>query len=147
MLSGSKNIYAGFYKECTRCGQIKRKVEFARDNRNTKSGIKSYCKECDNKRPDKDTRKLRNKNFVYEYLHKNPCVNCGITDIRVLEFNHIKPGKVADVTDLMHRGVSIRRITEEIDKCEVRCRNCHKERTWEQNNYWKEFEEITKNNE
>jgi len=37
-------------------------------------------------------------------------------------------------------------VKEEIDKCEVRCRNCHKERTWKENNYWKGFEDITKNN-
>ena len=47
---------------------------------------------------------------------------------------------------MISHGYKWKTVKEEIDKCEVRGRNCHKERTWEQNNYWKEFEEITKNN-
>ena len=50
------------------------------------------------------------------------------------------------VSYMIRHGYKWKTVKEEIDKCEVRCRNCHKERTWEQNNYWKEFEEITKNN-
>jgi len=53
-------------------------------------------------------------------------VDCGVCDLRVLDFDH-RPGsaKRYDVMRMVRDGYSIRIISEEIAKCEVRCRNCH----------------------
>ncbi|WP_413319571.1 hypothetical protein AA0Z99_03710 [Agrococcus sp. 1P02AA] len=53
------------------------------------------------------------------------CVDCGRSDIRVLEFDHVRGVKVASVGSMVRRGRALVVIRAEIEKCEVRCRNCH----------------------
>jgi len=74
----------------------------------------------------------RNKTFLWEYLVKNPCVDCAEKDPRVLQFDHVRGKKKANVTRLVWQGNSIETIQQEIDKCEVRCANCHSRKTFEQ---------------
>ncbi len=78
--------------------------------------------------------KLRNqrlrievKKYIYEYLSEHHCVDCGESDIIVLEFDHIKD-KTKDVS-LLARNATVKIIREEINKCEVRCANCHRRKT------------------
>ncbi|ODT23932.1 MAG: hypothetical protein ABS64_08115 [Microbacterium sp. SCN 69-37] len=53
-------------------------------------------------------------------------MDCGIGDIRVLDFDHRpQSSKRKDVMQLVKEGFSIRIIQDEVDKCDVRCRNCH----------------------
>jgi len=52
------------------------------------------------------------------------CVDCGIADIRVLEFDHVRGTKVAAIS-IMMRDASFEKLRAEIAKCEVRCANCH----------------------
>jgi hypothetical protein len=51
---------------------------------------------------------------------------------RVLDFDH-RPGsgKTHNVMFLVNSGYSLARIRTEIEKCEVRCRNCHARVTYE----------------
>jgi len=72
---------------------------------------------------------VRNRKFVRDYLTNHPCVDCGETDIVVLEFDHINDDKVMSVSDLMKRTYSLQRILQEIEKCEVVCANDHRRRT------------------
>lgn len=73
--------------------------------------------------------------FVYRFLARHPCADCGEKDFRVLEFHHIDPkNKSYSVARLFSRNASLKRIKEEIEKCEVLCANCHKIRTAEQTN-------------
>jgi len=53
------------------------------------------------------------------------CVDCGITDIRVLEFDHVRGEKIDTITSMVRRGLSVDVLVAEIAKCEVRCANCH----------------------
>jgi len=65
------------------------------------------------------------KRFILEYLLSHPCVICGETDIRCLEFDHIEPkDKSFGVTRQMSRSVAEMR--KEINKCQILCRNHHK---------------------
>jgi hypothetical protein len=73
-------------------------------------------------------RLAANKRAVLEYLLKNPCVDCGEADPVVLEFDH-QGGKTANVSDGIRHGWSLKRIMEEIAKCNVRCANCHRRAT------------------
>lgn len=70
---------------------------------------------------------LRNRNFVKKYLMTHPCIDCGNTDIRVLEFDHVRGIKNYTVSNMQYRSISS--IKHEIEKCEVRCANCHKIKT------------------
>jgi len=53
------------------------------------------------------------------------CVDCGSSDIRVLEFDHVRGTKIASVSSMVRRGRALSIIQAEIAKCDVRCRNCH----------------------
>lgn len=72
--------------------------------------------------------KVRNRKFIFEFLLKNPCVDCGESDPVVLEFDHVVGKKHRNVSAMVINASSIKKIQEEIDKCEVRCANCHRRR-------------------
>jgi len=79
----------------------------------------------------------RNQKRAWEYLLAHPCL-CGQADPRVLTFDHDDPAKKdRDVSDMLLQDFSWRRIFEEIQKCTVRCSNCHMKRTGEQRKDWK----------
>ena len=83
-------------------------------------------------------RKQRNREYVANYLRSHPCVDCGESDIIVLEFDHIDPStKNGMVSDAYKNGWSIKRINKEIAKCDVVCANCHKRRTAKQRNSYR----------
>jgi hypothetical protein len=69
---------------------------------------------------------------IDEYLRVHPCVDCGESDPLVLEFDH-KDGvdKLETIAFLRARG-SRDELVAEIEKCEVRCSNCHQRRTAKQ---------------
>lgn len=67
----------------------------------------------------------RARSYVRAYLQEHGCVDCGETDLRVLEFDHLRD-KVADVSAFVRSGRAIPAIAAEISKCEVRCANCHR---------------------
>lgn len=72
----------------------------------------------------------RNKVLVLRYLKENPCVDCGEKDTRVLDFDHVRGKKIKNVSDMVKSGnCSWNRIKNEIDKCQVRCANCHRKKT------------------
>ena len=67
--------------------------------------------------------------FIVEYFRTHPCVDCGIADPVVLEFDHREPSaKIAAVGHLMHTA-SFADLQVEIAKCDVRCGNCHRRKT------------------
>ena len=68
--------------------------------------------------------------FITAYLKANPCVDCGETDPVVLEFDHLKD-KDFNISDAARKGVSMKKLKDEIAKCEVRCSNCHRRKTYE----------------
>jgi formate-dependent nitrite reductase cytochrome c552 subunit len=55
---------------------------------------------------------------------RRECVDCGETNPLLIDFDHLWD-KRADVSYMIHAGFSWTRIEAEIDKCEVRCANCH----------------------
>lgn len=83
------------------------------------------------------------KIFIYIYFKQNPCVDCGIDDPRVLHFDHVRGEKSRAVSDLVRRYHSLKRVQEEIKKCDVRCANCHAIKTATDFGYYKLLEEIS----
>lgn len=69
---------------------------------------------------------------IDKYLRHHPCIDCGESDIIMLEFDHIRGQKRGGVTTLIRHTLSWEVIQAEIEKCVVRCANCHKRKTAKQ---------------
>jgi hypothetical protein len=139
-------------KMCLRCKEYKSLEDFSK-NTLKKDGVHCYCKQCANlinresykrnkqsfiTRSEKWCKKRREENrlFLWEYKEMHPCVDCGESDPRVLQFDHVVGDKIADVTELAYSKRSpIEVIVAEIEKCVVRCANCHLRRTWDSRGY------------
>jgi hypothetical protein len=72
-----------------------------------------------------------NAEFLIDYMEHHPCVDCGETDIVVLQFDHQRD-KVLSVSVLSREGHSLEKVKREVAKCEVVCANCHTRRTAKQ---------------
>lgn len=79
--------------------------------------------------------KERNRRNILDYLLKHPCVDCGETDLVVLDFDHLRD-KTMNVAKMVNRSTSWATILKEIDKCEVVCSNCHRRRTAARHGSW-----------
>lgn len=71
----------------------------------------------------------RNREYVNEYLRNNPCVDCGESDIIVLDFDHLQD-KEQNISTAINKPWSLKKLKEEIAKCEIRCANCHRRMTY-----------------
>lgn len=63
------------------------------------------------------------------FLKGSSCADCDLSDFRVLEFDHVG-GKTANVARLLGATATWKRVEEEMARCEVVCRNCHRRRTY-----------------
>lgn len=148
-------------KVCCVCGEKKSVDEFYKTARGYPS---SYCKPCYSKlhkkynkrympkpvteeqeQANRKRAKEKSRKFyklVYSYLSQRCCIDCGETNVVVLEFDHINGDKDKAVSTMSQ--CSLVKVMEEIEKCEVRCRSCHKKRHSIENNtlLW----QLTKNN-
>ena len=77
-------------------------------------------------------RNIKRRETNYEkflrWLSVRKCVDCGEDDLVVLECDHVRGKKIANIAELLH-DASWKTILHELSKCEVRCSNCHKRRT------------------
>lgn len=131
-------------KKCKKCGDVKVITEFYR-----KSNIDNYqsqCIECHNlymrnhyinnrsyylKKSKKrnEIQVALNKTFIYEIKSK-PCMDCGKSySPWVMDFDHRDPtNKLNDVATLT-RYSNLLDLKKEVEKCDLVCANCHRERT------------------
>jgi hypothetical protein len=114
----NKRRYDGLQTHCRKCQREKSRKYYAAN----KPKMVRQINEC------KEARKEVNRERLYEYFLSHPCVDCGESDPRVLEFDHQRD-KTATISSLLCSGYGWERIVEEIDKCEVRCANCHRRKT------------------
>lgn len=127
-------------KICIKCNLLKPEENFYWKRKNLlrstccsdchKLYLKIWYKEnkvktIENSKKHNKLYKERNIKYVVDYLNLNPCVDCKESDIRVLDFDHVR-GKTRAISQLLNRGVSLNTLQKEIDKCEVRCANCHR---------------------
>lgn len=97
-----------------------------RANNNRRDRWKNYSPE--QKRHQRRARRNKARDFVLDFLQKNPCTDCGESDPIVLEFDHIK-SKNFSISAGMRNGKSTKALMREIKNCEVVCANCHRRRT------------------
>ena len=105
------------------------------------SDRKEYFKQLyqDNKEAYKESNR-RNKrvrtdeNIAWrnDYLAEHPCVDCGESDSRVLQFDHVRGKKSMALSRMWTTGYALERCKKEVEKCDVRCANCHAIRTSKQ---------------
>lgn len=107
---------------CLGCGREYRRRHYARN-------VTYYLRKAASARARTSTRNYHN---VIAYLRAHACVDCGERDVRVLQFDHLDPAtKRKDVSILLQRH-SWEIALREIEKCDVRCGNCHRRRTRQQ---------------
>lgn len=124
--------------KCSTCKAEKPATEFHKD-RTRVAGLSKTCKPCKcanvklwakrhpwQERAKKDLKRIRNRSWVKDYLTRHPCVDCGEADPVVLEFDHVRGNKTCDVAKMVQNRLSVETIIGEIEKCEVRCANCHR---------------------
>lgn len=136
-------------KQCVHCKQVKAFDEFAWSNKKAEKRQK-HCRACmskfnkasyqkaDKQRIYQNRTKRRElaRQYVWSYLENNPCVDCGETDPRLLEFDHVRGEKKAAVSQLASGRYSIKTLQDEIDKCEVRCASCHRKKTYKDRDWF-----------
>lgn len=127
-------------KTCTKCKIEQSLSEFNKRGK----GLQPWCRTCNRARSRQYYAKNRSKHIdtirkrneirrndvqqkICEYLSQHPCVDCGETDIVVLEFDHQRD-KEMNVSRLVN-SYGWKRVQVEIEKCEVVCANCHRRRT------------------
>lgn len=71
----------------------------------------------------------RNVEYVKALKENARCTDCKKRyPYYVLDFDHLRD-KECNITVLVYRPVGLARLQAEIDKCEIVCANCHRERT------------------
>jgi hypothetical protein len=131
-------------KRCYSCNRVKDASEFP-TNRKRADGLGTLCKGCkrvynalyyertkERYNPARAARRRQAvvdaRRLVYEYLGSHPCIDCGETDIIVLDFDH-QGDKTAEISVMIDAGRAWETILAEIAKCEVVCSNDHRRRT------------------
>jgi hypothetical protein len=133
-------------KVCCKCKENKEEILFSAKAKN-KDGLQSECKACHSiyvrnhylanvdyyvmkARVGKVKQFKLLKEKLSEYLWMHPCVDCGEPDPVVLEFDHVRGIKTGNVSVMVYsHGLPWCRILTEIEKCDVRCANCHRRKT------------------
>lgn len=133
-------------KLCNRCG-IEKPIDDFWKKKSTPDGYDRSCGDCsreyhrnlytNNDKRKKDIRtnsRRRNLNTLKwknELTSTKGCADCGVTDFRVLDFDHVSDDKVDNISSMIRAGRSRSMIIDEMNKCEVVCANCHRIRTYE----------------
>ncbi|AXH70438.1 HNH endonuclease [Gordonia phage Daredevil] len=131
-------------KRCGRC-KIDRPVTAFHKNRSTKDGLQKSCKSCVKEinrtyylsSPQKSGDRLRSRNrarwaarlVVRAFKASHSCVDCGLRDRVVMEFDHVRGEKLGDLSRMANDGFGVEKILAEIAKCDLVCANCHRRRT------------------
>jgi hypothetical protein len=71
-------------------------------------------------------QRVRNREFVMSIKEISECIDCGENNPLVLDFDHVKGDKILAISDMSNKAYCIDTISKEMEKCEVRCANCHR---------------------
>lgn len=130
-------------KRCAKCGVTKFTSDFT-ISRSRKDGLNPSCKEChrqytrthyeNNKRYYKSKARdhqRKTTDLVRQLKDGKACTDCKVSyPYYVMDFDHIRGRKVNDVARMVNTGASKEAILLELEKCDLVCANCHRERTY-----------------
>jgi hypothetical protein len=131
-------------KVCTSCGLEKDEEEFSWRWK-ALGRRQSICKSCQRQRSADWYQEHREEHiertragkagaietaqrFIYDYLSRSVCADCGEYHYEYLTFDHVRGKKKMEISQMVAQGYSIEAIKEELVKCEVVCFNHHMER-------------------
>lgn len=130
-------------KICSRCHEEKPVGEF---NRKDGERRQPFCRSCQSKwysdyyrNNEKERKRLRasqerkraEMRTLIDSLKSGNCVDCGHTfHPCAMDFDHIKDNKGFDVARAMRDLPTVKKLMEEVAKCELVCACCHRVRTW-----------------
>lgn len=81
--------------------------------------------------------RVKVRTAVLGFLIKKSCIDCGEKDPVVLDFDHKNPKiKFKSVSRLLSGHYSWESVKREIAKCDVRCANCHRRKTYKTLKGW-----------
>jgi ribosomal protein S27E len=141
------------FKACTVCKNDRPATnDFFNKKSSTADLLQNVCKNCNAKsskkhyEANKEKIKQRTRDrvrrikplaqqLVLQYL-KVGCTDCGEKDIVVLEFDH-QGDKKYEIARMINEAYSLDKLEEEINKCVVRCANCHRRKTAKDYGWWK----------
>ena len=84
----------------------------------------------------------RNREEVQAYKRGKPCADCQqCYPHYVMDFDHVRGEKIANVADIMRVNMSRKKLWDEIAKCDLVCSNCHRIRTHERREQKKQDEQ------
>lgn len=131
-------------KQCSKCGRLLPLIQFPLRSA-ARGTFRCECKDCraeydrvyyienrgrykEHQRRNQPRRRNENRQRLDEYLADKCCIDCGETDRVVLELDHVRGVKEFNVGSMVSM-FSWKRISKELEKCEVRCANCHRRKT------------------
>ena len=141
-----KNSRDGLKPQCRECRRIegilyrsknkqiisnKRKL-----NKDNKSAYDKIYNQINNEKIKIRNKKIYIENRVFIDSYKIECNGCGISNLPpcCFDFDHInRDEKLIKVSQLSMYSKKI--IINEINKCQILCRNCHRIKTWNETNY------------
>ena len=140
-------------RQCCICGLDKPETEFHR----CKNGLQGRCKPCailtakesyerNKKRVIERTKnQVKKKKAFVSALKNKPCSDCGrMFPHWVMHFDHIRD-KVEGLSRMTSNNRTYGRILDEVEKCDLVCVLCHRDRTTRRTKYFvstPEYEEL-----
>jgi len=68
--------------------------------------------------------------YIRQVKESSPCADCGIFyGYWIMDFDHVGE-KTFGIAQYKNHTKSLERVKKEIDKCELVCANCHRDRTY-----------------
>lgn len=141
-------------RKCKTCATTKPVDQFYARNVKGRVSYSSYCLDCyrvyqsnwyrklsakkkQQRRTKQVERRVALRRLMYEYLLKCACADCGEKDPIVLEFDHVKGEKENVISRMMANNTKWERVVAEIEKCQIRCANCHRRATARRAGFWR----------
>ena len=76
------------------------------------------------------------RKYIRHYKETHPCVDCGESDWVTLDFDHVRGEKKFVISAVGRKVFSLEKVKAEIEKCEIRCANCHRRKTFAERHDW-----------
>lgn len=129
-------------KICIKCNILKLLTDFSIKSQNKGDGRANDCKKCHGiycrnhykiNRKQYFDRNVRRRNEIRKLIliEKNkPCVDCNEKyPPYVMDFDH-REDKDFNIGEAASRNYALDKIKKELEKCDLVCSNCHRERTF-----------------